>query len=67
MLLHDRGDLSVAKDLVGLSPREDTLLYECELVVLEILKRQLRAKTEQLAVDEIEVAAGLVLDEEIIA
>src|SRR6185437_8585796 len=67
VLLHNRRDLAIANDLVGLSPREYTLFDERKLVALEILERELIAKTEHLAVDEIEVAAGLVLDEEIVA
>src|SRR6185437_8322234 len=67
MLLHNGRDLTVADDLVGLSPGEDSLLDERQLVTLEILERQLIPKTEHLAVDEIEIAARLVLDEEIVA
>ena len=67
VLLHDRGHLTAANDLVRLSPRQDALLDEGEFVALEILKGKFVADAEHFPVDEIHVAVVAVFDEKVVA
>jgi hypothetical protein len=67
-LLHHRGPLAAAVDLVGRADRQQLLVDDGQLLLArDVAEGELVAEAEDLAVDVEYFAAGLVADGEVVA
>src|SRR5215207_8013647 len=67
LLLHHRGDLAIAMDLVRGRELEQLLTDERQLGPRQILERELTTEAERLAVDEVDLTALIVADVVVVA